>query len=606
MAIENAKTLNVRIRNKYDSYEAWAASSLVLEAGEIAIAYTTVNVDIGNGKIEQHPELLMKVGNGTDTFTNLPWLSAKAADVAAWAKAADKPSYSASEITGMEQYIADYVETEMGISVDTDTQYQIVKVDDYNYKLQSKGKSDDAWADVADSVIVIPNDTAAIEALQGLVGDTKVATQITNAIAALDLTNTYEAKGEAAKVQTALDEYKETNDAAVDANTDAIAAIKDGTDIDSFADVETALAGKQAAGDYATKTEAQGYADAKDEAIAAAKQAGDDAQADVDALAAKVGEVAEGKTVVDMIADAQVAATYDDTALAGRVSELETLVGDEAVASQISTAVAAEAEIARAAEKANADAIGVLNGNSSVEGSVDKKVADAINTFATQISDDDTVNTYRELINYAASHGSEFTELVGEVDTNTKAIETLNGGADVAGSVDKKIADAIAAENLAQYATDTELAGVDSRLQAVEGAVGETGSVSTAIADALAEAKRYTDDEVKELADGAVATNAGAIAALEVLVGDTEVATQITNAIDTALKVDGVDKYALASALTAAIEQHNTDKTALEEAIELKANDADLATVAKSGLIDDLSIGQGTVLVFDCGNSSEV
>lgn len=42
-----------------------------------------------------------------------------------------------------------------------------------------------------------------------------------------------------------------------------------------------------------------------------------------DALAGKVGDVAEGKTVVSMIADAQAAATYDDTALAGRVTTLE-------------------------------------------------------------------------------------------------------------------------------------------------------------------------------------------------------------------------------------------------------------------------------------------
>lgn len=223
MAIENAKTLNVRIKNKYDSYENWAGSGLVLEAGEIAIAYTTVDVAVGNGKIEQHPQLLMKVGNGSETFANLPWLSAKAADVASWAKAANKPTYAASEITGMEQYIADYVETEMGISVDTDTQYQIVKVDDYNYKLQSKGKTDEAWADVADSVIVIPNDTEAIKALQDLVGEKAVATQISEAIAALDLANTYETKGEAAKVQTALDEYKESNDAAVKKVSDDLA-----------------------------------------------------------------------------------------------------------------------------------------------------------------------------------------------------------------------------------------------------------------------------------------------------------------------------------------------------------------------------------------------
>ena len=33
MAIENAKKLNVRIRNKDDSYDNWMASGLVLEAG---------------------------------------------------------------------------------------------------------------------------------------------------------------------------------------------------------------------------------------------------------------------------------------------------------------------------------------------------------------------------------------------------------------------------------------------------------------------------------------------------------------------------------------------------------------------------------------------
>ena len=78
----------------------------------------------------------------------------------------------------------------------------------------------------------------------------------------------YDEKGAAAQ---ALVDAKAYTDAlangAVKTNTDAISAIKDSTTIDSFADVETALAGKQAAGDYATKTEAQGYATtAKEEA----------------------------------------------------------------------------------------------------------------------------------------------------------------------------------------------------------------------------------------------------------------------------------------------------------------------------------------------------
>lgn len=75
----------------------------------------------------------------------------------------------------------------------------------------------------------------------------------------------------------------------------AIAAMKDGESIDSFKDVETALAGKQAAGDYATKTEAQGYANAKDEAIAAAQKAGDDAMAEAQK---KVASVAAGDASV--------------------------------------------------------------------------------------------------------------------------------------------------------------------------------------------------------------------------------------------------------------------------------------------------------------------
>lgn len=594
MAIENAKTLNVRIKNKYDSYENWAKSGLVLEAGEIAIAYTTVNVEVGNGKIETHPELLMKVGDGEKTFANLPWLSAKAADVAAWAKAKDKPTYEAKEITGIADYIAEYVEDTMGITVDTNTVYRTVKVDDYNYKLQSKGAADadTAWADVADSVIVIPNDTAAIEALQTLVGDTEVATQIENAITALDLANTYAAKTHT-HTKSEITDFAHTHEIA---------------DVNGL---QGALDGKQAVGDYATKAEAQGYADAKDTVIAEAKKAGTDAQAYAEGVAGdladyetandarvkavedSIGTVAEGKTVVGMIADAQTAATYDDTEVKADIAALEGLVGDTAVATQIDNALKIDGvdKYGLATDvKANTDAIATLNGNSSVDGSVDKKVADAINAFATQVSDDKTVNTYKELIEYAATHGSEFTELVGEVDANAKAIETLNGDSTVAGSVDKKIADAIAAENLSQYATDTELKDVNDRLAAVEGdylKAADKTELQTAI---NAKAAQTDLDKAEE-----------AIAGLQGLVGDTAVNTQITNAI-TALDLANTyeakgEAAKVQGALDAYIEAN-------DEAVGKKANDADLAAVAKSGLVDDLTIGEGTTLVFDCGNAS--
>ena len=177
--------------------------------------------------------------------------------------------------------------------------------------------------------------------------------------------------------------------------------------------------------------QAKTYADGKDATITAAQTAADKAQAAIDTLAGKVGTVAKDKTVVQMIQDAQAAATYDDAAV--------------------------KADI-----KKNADAIGVLNGTSAVDGSVDKKVADAINEFSTKISDNGTVDTFKELIDYAATHKDEYSTLSGDVQKNTTAIATLNG--DGAGSVDKKVADAIAAIN--KY---VEKNGTDRLITAAEG-----------------------------------------------------------------------------------------------------------------------------------------
>ena len=52
---------------------------------------------------------------------------------------------------------------------------------------------------------------------------------------------------------------------------------------------------------YATKTEAQGYANAKDEAIAEAKKAGTDAQSAVNALSDKVGSIPDGSKATTVV-----------------------------------------------------------------------------------------------------------------------------------------------------------------------------------------------------------------------------------------------------------------------------------------------------------------
>lgn len=69
------------------------------------------------------------------------------------------------------------------------------------------------------------------------------------------------------------------------------------------------------------------------------------------------------------------------------------------------------------------NAINTLNGNG--DGSVEKTVNNAINNFATAVSNDNVVNSYKELIDWAAEHGSEATEMAANIQTNTSNINAL-------------------------------------------------------------------------------------------------------------------------------------------------------------------------------------
>ena len=167
------KTLKTRILLRCADIDTWKASSTILKKGEVAIV--TVPSEDQSGASQHRPAVLMKVGDGVTGFNDLPWVQGIAADVYSWAKAATKPTYQASEIAGLSDFISGEIE-------DTNTTYRITKVDEYQYKLESK-EVDGDWTQV--SLIDLPNDTAAIEALEALVGETPVAAQITAAIAAI-------------------------------------------------------------------------------------------------------------------------------------------------------------------------------------------------------------------------------------------------------------------------------------------------------------------------------------------------------------------------------------------------------------------------------------
>ena len=77
------KILNTRIQLKYDSYANWNANNPTLKAGEVAIAYLATSQTTATPDNGTHP-VMFKVGPGK--FNDLPWASALAADVHAWAK----------------------------------------------------------------------------------------------------------------------------------------------------------------------------------------------------------------------------------------------------------------------------------------------------------------------------------------------------------------------------------------------------------------------------------------------------------------------------------------------------------------------------------------
>ena len=70
---------------------------------------------------------------------------------------------------------------------------------------------------------------------------------------------------------------------------------------------------------------------------------------------------------------------------------------------------------------ANNKAIAKLNGDASVEGSVDNKIANVMNN----LTDDGKINTFKELVNWAENHNTEVTQFGTDIQTNKDAIAEL-------------------------------------------------------------------------------------------------------------------------------------------------------------------------------------
>ena len=211
-----------------------------------------------------------------------------------------------------------------------------------------------------------------------------------------------------------------SKDEVAEADLDATLAAKINGKADVGTDTDTS--------DMDTLKGAKKYVDEKAAAV----------QTEVDALEAKVGTVEEGKTVVQMIEEAQEAATYDDTEI--------------------------KADI-----QANTAAIGVLNGEATVEGSVKKTVTDEIAKVVAGAPE--SFDTLKELSDWIATHGQD----AAEMNSAILALQNILDGIGDTGSGEKAtvvayVTDAIAALNIGDYAKAADLTALAGRVTTLEGA----------------------------------------------------------------------------------------------------------------------------------------
>lgn len=233
----------------------------------------------------------------------------------------------------------------------------------------------------------------------------------------------------------------------------------------------------------------------------------------VDGSVAK--QIKDAKTALEKkITDSQ----YDDSTLSGRVTAVE---GD----------------------------ITTLKGTG--EGSVKKQIDDALNDFATKVSDDEVVNTYKELIDYAAAHKGEAATMAGDISKNATAIKTLE-------TYVGKLPEGTDAASVIDY-INKKVAGVDfsgaiatAKQEAIDAAAADA---TTKSGKALEDAKAYSDGLAKNYATAAQGAKA-----------DTAVQKIASGATNGTIDVDGTE-VAVKGLSSAAYEA----KTAFEVAGAAKA-----------------------------------
>jgi predicted nucleic acid-binding Zn-ribbon protein len=378
------KELQTRIALKYDSYSAWTSApgkDLVLLAGELGICY----VGDANQGSQVVPTVLFKVGNGTSTFEQLPWASAKAADVYSWAKS----ETVVLDGTTLKFKTGDAVNHTVDLSsFATDTEVEAIR-SALDARIEALEGKFDGENSVQGQLNALDGRLDAIEGENGLIAQAEKA--------AKDYTDTREAA-----ITSAYEAY--ANQAEADAKKDAADKLA--------AAVETLEAADEALGGRLDVIEGEGEGSVK-KALADAKSYAD--QAELDAVASAKSYTDGRETAITTAYQAYAdqaeadAKKYADDELAAAVGTINAKDAAQDTAIQNNTtAISNEVTARENADKAINDKIG---GNFDATNTVAKAIADAQDAAEANAAAD------------AAAKVKELKE--GDVATNAAAIQQL-------------------------------------------------------------------------------------------------------------------------------------------------------------------------------------
>lgn len=225
---------------------------------------------------------------------------------------------------------------------------------------------------------------------------------------------------------------------------------------------------------YAVKTEV-------DEAIKDAKSAGTTAQAAVTALDAKVGTVTEGKTVVQMISEAQSAATYNDATVKADIKKnADDIKAEETRATGIEDGLRTDVNAIKADYLKAADKTELQTAITTEKERMDTFLASA------DIGGE-AIDTLKELQDYIKNDQTAATTLTNKVGALETTVGKAANGDNPATGLVKSVTDnatAISGEKTRAQNAET---GLGNRLTTLEGDASTAGSVKKTVADAISD-----------------------------------------------------------------------------------------------------------------------